>query len=267
MTATPSTPQKVAPTGVPPGESAVPLRHGSDALGASRGRQADLTSVAWVAAGELSYDEWLRQGRRLGVVGRSAAWWIGDWVRYGAARYGRKYELATRVTGYEHQTLLNMVYVAARFEISRRREKLSWSHHADLAAFDVAEQERWLDRAAAQRLTVRQLRCELMAARRSLETPPANTGVAASEQQRQSVEPKPTPDSDPLDQLERSRARDGRSGRVLSCPRCGHVFTDSNATSDLDAPSHATVAPSPASDYELGDLHVCNVSNARHGSA
>ena len=44
--------------------------------------------------------------------------------------YGERYELAAKVTGYDAQTLMNMFYVASRFEISRRREKLSFSRHA-----------------------------------------------------------------------------------------------------------------------------------------
>jgi hypothetical protein len=95
-------------------------------------RQTDLSPVAWVASGELAYDGWVRHGSRLGVAGRSSGWWIGDWVRYGAARYGQRYAVAARVTGYDDQTLMNMVYVATRFEISRRRENLSWSHRAEL---------------------------------------------------------------------------------------------------------------------------------------
>jgi hypothetical protein len=73
--------------------------------------------------------------------------------------------MAARITGYDDQTLMNMVYVATRFEVSRRREKLSWSHHAEVAALDREEQEWWLDRAGAGRLTVRGLRDELSCAR------------------------------------------------------------------------------------------------------
>ena len=47
------------------------------------------------------------------MASRTAAWWIGDWVQYGAARYGAKYAVAARVTGYDRQTLMNMVYLAA----------------------------------------------------------------------------------------------------------------------------------------------------------
>jgi hypothetical protein len=122
-----------------------------------------VTPVGWAADADLSFSEWIEQGRRIGVAGRGAGWWIGDWVRYGATRYGGRYARAARVTGYDHKTLANMVYVASRFEISRRRENLSWSHHAELAALDVEEQERWLDRVEADGLSVQRLRQELAA--------------------------------------------------------------------------------------------------------
>ena len=82
----------------------------------------------------LDLPEWIRQGKSLGTIGRGAAWWIGDWVNYGSAKFGEKYARAARITGYDIQSLMNMAYVAARFHISRRRENLSWSHHAEVAA-------------------------------------------------------------------------------------------------------------------------------------
>jgi hypothetical protein len=59
-----------------------------------------------------------------------------------------------------------MVYVASRFEISRRRENLSWSHHAELAAYEPVQQERWLDHAESNRLSVLALRQALRDHRR-----------------------------------------------------------------------------------------------------
>jgi hypothetical protein len=64
---------------------------------------------------------------------------------------------------------MNMTYVASRFEASRRRKSLSFSHHAELAALDRESQDRWLDRAVAERLSVRCLREELRRERRELE--------------------------------------------------------------------------------------------------
>src|SRR5439155_5100733 len=120
-----------------------------------------LTSTAWRSLAQLGLREWVEHGRRLGVVGRAAGWWIGDWLRYGNDRFGERYARASRITGYDAQTLMNMVYVASRYEASRRRENLSWSHHAEVAALPDEEQERWLTRAEADRLSVRCLREEI----------------------------------------------------------------------------------------------------------
>lgn len=130
---------------------------------------ASLTPTAYVIEGNVPFGEWVQHGRRLGVIGRSAGWWIGDWLSYGNAKYGDRYARASRITGYDAQTLMNMVYVASRFEPSRRREGLSWSHHAELAALPPEEQERWLTRAETDRLSVRCLREEIRRERRSVE--------------------------------------------------------------------------------------------------
>jgi hypothetical protein len=53
---------------------------------------------------------------------------------------------------------MNMVYVASRIDPSRRREALSWSSHAEVASLAPAEQDRWLDRAESERMSVRRLR-------------------------------------------------------------------------------------------------------------
>ncbi|MDQ3933017.1 MAG: hypothetical protein M3340_00110 [Actinomycetota bacterium] len=95
-------------------------------------------------------------------MSRGAGWWIGDWLSYGNAKYGEKYSRAVKLTGYDIQTLKNMVYVASRFEPSRRRDVLSWTHHAEVAALSRDEQETWLNRAVAERLSVRSLREEIV---------------------------------------------------------------------------------------------------------
>ncbi|HEV3046257.1 MAG TPA: hypothetical protein VGY13_02750 [Solirubrobacteraceae bacterium] len=107
-------------------------------------------------------------GRRIGVVGRCIQWLLGDWIAYGNAKFGERYARASQITGYDPQTLMNMVYVATRFAISRRRENLSWSHHETLAALDQGEQDRWLDEAAAHRWSVADLRMMLRSSRKAM---------------------------------------------------------------------------------------------------
>lgn len=135
--------------------------------GASAGSRAFvLTNVSWSASETVSFEQWVLNGRRLGAIGRGVGWWIGDWLRFGNARYGERYVQAAKITGYDKQTLMNMVYVASRVEPPRRREKLSWSHHAEVAASSPEQQDVWLDKAECSRLSVQDLRQLLGKARK-----------------------------------------------------------------------------------------------------
>jgi hypothetical protein len=116
------------------------------------------------------------------------------------------------VTGYDRQTLMNMVYVASHFEFSRRREGLSWSHHAELAALEPEDQERWLDHSEQERLSVRDLREELATVQpsgRKRGRSPSGSSAVAAERER-----------------EASRSSSTRPGshRLVACPECGHRF-------------------------------------------
>jgi signal transduction histidine kinase len=167
---------------------------------------AALTRISWTPRRELATTDWLRQGRWLGSLGRAVGWWIGDWLRYGNARYGERYTAAARITGYDQQTLMNMVYVASRVEVARRREALSFSHHAEVAALPAAEQERWLEFAEREGLSVRSLR-EMVRRRRGHDRQ-APLGELRS----------PTPHAgDSLTPSAPTRAD-------AVCPACGHQF-------------------------------------------
>lgn len=126
-----------------------------------------LSKVAWIPQRDLEHTEWLATGRRLGAIGRCSQWWIGDWIRYGSSRWGEKYAEAARVTGYDVASLRNMAWVASRFSLSLRSDKLTWSHHVLLAPLDPDEQRFWLERAANERFSVADLRLELRALRSS----------------------------------------------------------------------------------------------------
>jgi hypothetical protein len=155
------------------------------------------TSVAWQPKKNLARHEWLLTGRRLGGISRCNQWWLGDWVRYGTAKWGDKYTQVARVTGYDPRSLANMASISAAFEMSRRREDLAWSHHVAVAALSRQAQDEWLDRAAREKLSVADLRTELRAVRKG---------------EKCSVPPE-----------DRSEMFGGELGVV--CPRCGHRFS------------------------------------------
>lgn len=130
---------------------------------AGRRQASGISRVAWAPQENLDQGEWLAAGRRLGAIGRCSQWWIGDWIRYGSARWGEKYVEAAKVTGYDVASLRNMAWVAAQLDLSLRSDKLTWSHHVLLAPLEPDEQRRWIERAIEARLSVADLRLELRA--------------------------------------------------------------------------------------------------------
>jgi hypothetical protein len=139
----------------------------SIAAGGRLRHRIGISAIGWAAPIEdMRHPDWVSAGRQLGAMGRGSNWWVGDWIRYGTARWGEKYVEAARITGYDVHSLRNMAYVASRFELSLRRDNLTWSHHALLAALEPDQQVYWLDRAATQNMSVADLRLELRSVRR-----------------------------------------------------------------------------------------------------
>jgi hypothetical protein len=159
-----------------------------------RSSSSAISKIAWIPQRDLGHSEWLATGRRLGAIGRCSQWWIGDWIRYGASKWGEKYAEAARVTGYDVASLRNMAWVASRFDLSLRNDKLTWSHHVLLAPLESDAQREWLRRASEERLSVADLRLELRALRGAGPKPPTETRIA--------------------------RDHDG----VVVCPHCGHTL-------------------------------------------
>ncbi|WP_241779891.1 LmbU family transcriptional regulator [Streptomyces natalensis] len=107
---------------------------------------------------DLSFEDWEQAGCRLSGVLDSSSWWLGDWLVYGKDHYVDRYQRGIRAAGLKYQTLRNYAWVARRFVLSRRRAKLSFQHHAEVASLTVDEQEWWLDRAEEMKWTTKQLR-------------------------------------------------------------------------------------------------------------
>ncbi len=172
----------------------LPARAAASTPGEVRGSSA-ISRIAWAPKNDLGHSDWLATGRRLGAIGRCSQWWVGDWVRYGTSRWGEKYAEAARVTGYDVASLRNMAWVASRFDLSLRSDKLTWSHHVLLAPFDTEVQREWLRRASEERLSVADLRLELRALREAA----------------------------PKQSSEKVPAVRGPAGAV-TCPHCGHTL-------------------------------------------
>jgi hypothetical protein len=134
-----------------------------------------------------SFDEWVRIGRNLCLSSQALNWHIGDWWAFGDHRYGdRAQSAAEGIFGREFQTLANLATVSRAVETSRRREHLSWTHHAEVASLPAEEADELLARAEREHLSTRALRCEVQARKA------ANDVGSGQEPEPQPSKPAPT---------------------------------------------------------------------------
>lgn len=128
------------------------------ALDAPRPNAVLTTRVGLQIPSNLSFKEWEMAGGQLAGVVDSSSWWLGDWLVYGKDNYADRYQRGIRTAGLKYQTLRNYAWVSRRFSLSRRRAKLSFQHHAEVASLPMEEQELWLDRAEQRGWTTKLLR-------------------------------------------------------------------------------------------------------------
>ena len=152
---------------------------------------------------DLSYDDWAAMGHTLTAMGGSIPWWTGDFMLYGESKFGDK--AAEWVDPKAAQTLMNCAWVASRFPPSRRRESLSFSHHAEVAGcpFDVADA--WLRQAEALGWSKTQLR----------EAVRASKGLPASKD-----------DAAKTDWESRCTSLQAALDALKACPHCGAVLQE-----------------------------------------
>lgn len=117
-----------------------------------------VTPTGLVIPRAVTFEDWQETGRRLTALSASFAWCVGDWLVFGRSRYPNRYKHAVEAMGLDYQTLRNYAWVAGCVDVSRRRDGLSFQHHAEVAALTPQEQDEWLSRAAERKWTRNALR-------------------------------------------------------------------------------------------------------------
>lgn len=140
----------------PPKEIELPKRRDSDDLGV-----AVIGTTGLTFKGELSPEQWLELGIKLRERTDKLQWSIGDWIRYGDAKWGEIYYQAEQVTGYAYRTLIRFKNVAEFYDnqLFLRRNNLTFTHHA--VAYEEFPKElvnTCLDDAEALGWSVKQMR-------------------------------------------------------------------------------------------------------------
>jgi hypothetical protein len=118
----------------------------------------------------LDFGTWEQAGLKIARIADSSAWCLGDWLIYGQNRFPDRYRRAVSAAGLDYQTLRNYAWVARKFELGRRREQLSFQHHAEVAALTEEDQDRWLAAAEEHGWSRNELRTTIRASRQQLDS-------------------------------------------------------------------------------------------------
>ncbi len=122
---------------------------GTTKLAQRMGLRGQFTDCGWEPPSNMSLEEWRDAGMVLSQFERVAQWWIGDWWAFGEYRYGDRKAIVTASdwTGPSYQTCANAASVCRAFPTYRRREVLSFKHHAEVAALAPKTADALLDQA------------------------------------------------------------------------------------------------------------------------
>lgn len=89
----------------------------------------EISRAGLVIPAETPIERWQEIGATLKDIDGAVQWWIGDWLNFGERGYGEMYSQALEETDYDEGTLRNAKWVSAQYELSRRRDNLSFGHH------------------------------------------------------------------------------------------------------------------------------------------
>lgn len=125
------------------------------------GNPDDLGFAALTATGinfrrEISHEEWQELGKYIRQRVDGYQWSIGDFINAGKEEWGSYYLEASEITNYSVSTLRKYSMIASEYDLFRRRNNLSYSHHVE--AFSTDNPDKWLDFAEQGNLSVRRLR-------------------------------------------------------------------------------------------------------------
>lgn len=132
-----------------------------------------LTPLGLLVTGTPGFDAWSETFTKLTELSEGSQWGLGDWLAYGEGRgdWGETYAQAIDLTKKSYSTLSKLVWVAKVFEYGRRRQKLSFSHHVEVAKMEVSEQDAWLDQAELNDWSRDELREAIKASKQDIPVP------------------------------------------------------------------------------------------------
>ncbi len=115
-------------------------------------------AMGYELAPGCTFEEWEAHGAMLFDMQHKTPFLIGDWVTAGEQAYGEKYAQALDSVKLRYETLRQYVWVCQQVELSRRLDKLTFSHHHAVASLPPEKQDEMLALAVAEGWSSKELR-------------------------------------------------------------------------------------------------------------
>ena len=127
-----------------------------------------LKATGLTVTGLPSFEEHEDVGQFIQRSVRASGFWLADWLRYGEGRedWHERIEQAHHLTGLSEKTCKNVRAIGA-IPVERRNENVEFCLHDAVTALAADEQVFWLARAETEGWTLRELRQEIRAAKRT----------------------------------------------------------------------------------------------------
>jgi N6-adenosine-specific RNA methylase IME4 len=120
-------------------------------------KYCELTKTSLKFRRDVTNAEWISVFKALREIEGSVQFWIGDCLAYREQRWGM-YDDMIEESGYEKGTLRYIKLVSEKIESARRRADLTFSHHVEVVKLSPEKQDEYLEKAAQNNLTVKDLR-------------------------------------------------------------------------------------------------------------
>jgi hypothetical protein len=118
-----------------------------------------LTRTQLAIPEDATAEEWMEIGNILLRMQGAIQWHLGDWLAYGEDhQWGETYQEVAAKYEYEVGTLWTYASIARAINPLIRNQGLSFSHHRLVAKMAPDEQKYWLERAAAERWSLAQMK-------------------------------------------------------------------------------------------------------------
>lgn len=109
---------------------------------------------------QMPLEDWASVGRQLCRSDQVLKWWLGDWAAFGLRKYGQLKEFAV-ANNLNYGGLRNAAWVSQNVELSRRRDNVEWSFHAEVASLKPKEQAAWLAKVESEGIARAELRRQI----------------------------------------------------------------------------------------------------------